>query len=106
MVLKEKETENTYMAVSILGLCFLIASVQGSGTPQIQVNPPTVSSANAEQEILSLSKEKWRWMVERKLDSLAALLHEQAVFVHMGSALDRMPCLIAPQHLEGVALTH
>ncbi len=42
-----------------------------------------------EQEILSLSKTKWRWMSERKVDSLAALFHEEAVFVHMGGTMSR-----------------
>lgn len=42
-----------------------------------------------EQEILSLSKTKWRWMSERKVDSLAALFHDEAVFVHMGGTMSR-----------------
>jgi 4-carboxymuconolactone decarboxylase len=42
-----------------------------------------------EQAILSLSKTKWRWMSERKVDSLAALFHEEAVFVHMGGTMSR-----------------
>jgi len=44
---------------------------------------------NSEQEILSLSREKWRWMSERKADSLATLFHEEAVFVHMGATMSR-----------------
>ncbi len=42
-----------------------------------------------QQEILNLSKTKWRWMSERKVDSLAALFHEEAVFVHMGGTMSR-----------------
>ena len=42
-----------------------------------------------EQEIINLSKEKWRWMSERNVDSLAALFHENAVFVHMGGTMPR-----------------
>ncbi len=42
-----------------------------------------------EQEILNLSKTKWRWMSERKVDSLAALFHDEAVFVHMGGTMSR-----------------
>jgi len=37
-----------------------------------------------EQELINLSKEKWRWMAERKVDTLDALFYEKAVFVHMG----------------------
>lgn len=40
----------------------------------------------SEQEIIDLSKEKWRWMSERKVDSLAVLFHEKAMFVHMGGS--------------------
>lgn len=39
-----------------------------------------------EQEVIDLSKEKWRWMAERKVDALEALFHEKAVFVHMGGS--------------------
>jgi hypothetical protein len=51
-----------------------------------QATPATAGSPNAEQEILSLSKTKWRWMAERDVDSLAALFHAEAVFVHMGGS--------------------
>ena len=57
------------MSGSILGLCVLLASVQSPGTPQQPANPPATKSGNAEQEVISLSKEKWRWMSERKVDS-------------------------------------
>jgi hypothetical protein len=53
---------------------------------QDKVSPGTTNSANAEQEILNLSKAKWRWMSERNVDSLAALFHDEAVFVHMGGS--------------------
>lgn len=72
------------MKVSLLVLCFLILSVQAASGQQQQVN-----RTNAEQEIVNLSKEKWRWMSERKVDSLGALFHEEAVFVHMGGTMSR-----------------
>jgi 4-carboxymuconolactone decarboxylase len=43
-------------------------------------------NVNLVQEVIDLSKEKWRWMSERKLDYLDALFHEKAVFVHMGGS--------------------
>ncbi len=46
-------------------------------------------STNVEQEVIKLSEEKWRWMSERNVDSLAALFHEQAVFVHMGATMSK-----------------
>ena len=77
------------MRVSILGVCCLLVGVQPSCAPQRQLDPPATSRMNSEQEILSLSREKWRWMSERKSDSLAALFHDEAVFVHMGATMSR-----------------
>ncbi len=44
--------------VSILGLYFLIVSVQWSFASQKEATPPTMSITSAEQEIINLSKEK------------------------------------------------
>jgi hypothetical protein len=77
------------MRATILGVCLLIASAASPGAAQERVNPPTTRNTNVEQEILSLSREKWRLMSERKVDSLAALFHEDAVFVHMGGTMSR-----------------
>lgn len=67
------------MKTSIFGLFVLLASVQGASAQQ----------ASVEQEIIDLSRTKWRWMSERQVDSLAALFHEDAVFVHMGGTMSR-----------------
>lgn len=48
-----------------------------------------MQNVKSEQEVIDLSKEKWRWMSERKVDSLDALFHEEAVFVHMGGTLSK-----------------
>jgi Domain of unknown function (DUF4440) len=77
------------MKASLLGLCFLLATVQWFIAPQKQGAPPAKSRTNAEQEIVSLSSDKWRWMSERKVDSLAALFHDEAVFVHMGGTMSK-----------------
>ena len=45
-----------------------------------------MQNLNLEQEVISLSKEKWRWMSERNVDALDALFHEKSVFVHMGGS--------------------
>ena len=39
-----------------------------------------------EQELMTLSREKWRWMAELDVDALEVLFHEKAVFVHMGGS--------------------
>lgn len=74
---------------SILGLLVVIA-LAGSCAPRQHVNPIATSGTNAQRdEVLRLSRDKWRWMSERKVDSLAVLFDEQAVFVHMGATMTR-----------------
>jgi hypothetical protein len=48
-----------------------------------------MQNLDLEQEIIDLSKEKWRWMSERNVDALDALFHEKAVFVHMGGNMTK-----------------
>lgn len=45
-----------------------------------------MQTTNTGKEVISLSKEKWRWMSERNVEALDALFHEQSVFVHMGGS--------------------
>ncbi len=71
----------TTMKASFFGLCLALLSTQGAFA---QANK--IETANAEQEVIKLSKDKWRWMAEKKADTLAALFHEKAVFVHMGGS--------------------
>jgi len=69
------------MKLSILALYFLLTSVQWSYAQQAKENP-----SPEEQEIISLSKQKWIWMADKKADTLAALFHEKSMFVHMGGS--------------------
>lgn len=39
-----------------------------------------------EQEVIDLSKQKWEWMSACNVETLEALFHEKAVFVHMGGS--------------------
>lgn len=77
------------MKASTLGLCGLLAIGQASCASGGGATPPATIGPTAEQEVLSLSREKWRWMAERKADTLAALFHDDAVFVHMGGTMTR-----------------
>ena len=49
-------------------------------------NASFAQNAVAEQEITTLSKQKWQWMADKNIDSLAALFHEKSMFVHMGGS--------------------
>lgn len=81
------------MKRSVLGLLAVIAVVY-SCAPQ-RTNPITTNGTDAQRdEVLRISRDKWRWMSERKVDSLATLLDERAVFVHMGATMTK------PQELE------
>lgn len=46
----------------------------------------TMNNNNSEQEIINLSKKKWLWMSEKKVDTLADFFDDKAVFVHMGGS--------------------
>lgn len=50
------------------------------------IKSPATASKNLEQEIIDLSKEKWQWMADKNVDTLATLFHEKAKFVHMGGS--------------------
>lgn len=87
------------MKVSVSAVGFLLAVASSACAPATR--PATVASApvapvapvapgaNDERELLALSRAKWRLMAERNVDSLAALFHDQAVFVHMGGTMSR-----------------
>jgi hypothetical protein len=44
----------------------------------------TFAQSNDEQEVITLSKQKWQWMADKNVDSLNPLFDDKAVFVHMG----------------------
>jgi len=73
------------MKTTILGLFLFIMGAPWS----IAQNSVARSDSSPEQEIINLSKEKWAWMSEKKVDTLAKLFHEKAVFVHMGGTMTR-----------------
>lgn len=54
-------------------------------TTRAATNAPTA----AQQELLTLSRTKWQWMAAKQVDSLAALFHSEAMFVHMGGSWGR-----------------
>jgi Domain of unknown function (DUF4440) len=70
-------------------LVVLSLAYSAPAAAQDKANPAAARGTSAEQEVLNLSKTKWRWMSERKVDSLATLFHDEAVFVHMGGTMSR-----------------
>ena len=73
------------MKSSIVSLIVLIAVL-----PTFLVAQQTAPPRNpAEEQILKLSRDKWRWMAERNVEALAGLFHDDAVFVHMGATMTK-----------------
>lgn len=70
------------MKVSIVGLCFLFMTLGMACSSQKNISSAS-NSANSQQEIINLSKEKWQWMSDKNVDKLATLFHDQSKFVHM-----------------------
>ncbi|HZB11483.1 MAG TPA: nuclear transport factor 2 family protein [Chryseolinea sp.] len=65
------------MRSSAIGLCVLLITLQSTlaQTPS--------KNQSSEQEIISLSKEKWQWMADKNVNKLAVLFHDKSKFVHM-----------------------
>ena len=73
------------MKISIAALVFWIMIVMAACSSQKNISS-AANGINSEQEIISLSKEKWLWMSDKKVDSLDVLFHDKSMFVHMGGS--------------------
>ncbi|QMW04741.1 nuclear transport factor 2 family protein [Spirosoma foliorum] len=71
------------MKASILGLCVFALGIVLAFA---QSNSSASNSTSAEQEIITLSKDKWQWMSDKNVDKLAGLFDEKSMFVHMGGS--------------------
>lgn len=74
------------MKLQTIAFCILLMGCLSSCAQQISSTNTAASNPNTEKEITDLSKEKWRWMSEKKVDTLADLFHEKSMFVHMGGS--------------------
>ncbi|MES2645320.1 MAG: nuclear transport factor 2 family protein [Bacteroidota bacterium] len=63
-------------------LCLLFMILGMACTSQKSISSAK-NSAGSQQEIISLSKEKWQWMADKNVDKLASIFHDQSKFVHM-----------------------
>jgi ketosteroid isomerase-like protein len=67
----------------------MLMNTPSSTAQQNQETPASPTYSAEEQALIDLSKQKWLWMADRDADALAALFHEEAVFVHMGGTMTR-----------------
>lgn len=49
-------------------------------------NSAATSTSKEEQEILDISKSKWKWMSDKNVQALNGLFDDKCVFVHMGGS--------------------
>lgn len=73
------------MKTTILGL-FLIIVIAHLSFGQAGLNPTNRTFTAAEQELITLSKDKWQWMADKNADMLDNLFLKEAMFVHMGGS--------------------
>lgn len=75
------------MKISIIAFCLLTA-VSQIAVAETKAEPAS-SEVSPEQEIITLSKEKWIWMAEKKVEILSDLFHEKSVFVHTSGSMTK-----------------
>jgi hypothetical protein len=74
---------NAILAASILAI-----SAPTDGADAAEKEPASMTQDD-ESALLDLSRQKWLWMADRRIDLLEPLFHDKAVFVHMGGNMTR-----------------
>jgi len=74
------------MKKAITGIVLFIATIQLSHAQASLPSSPQANPSKEEQELLDLSKTKWAWMADKKVEELNGLFAEKCVFVHMGGS--------------------
>lgn len=67
----------------------LILSIMPVGIQSVCIGQEVKNDEKTKQELIDLSKQKWQWMAEKDVDSLDDLFDSEAVFVHMGGAMNK-----------------
>ena len=67
------------MTRSIIGLFLMVMCAQFS----------FAQNSTTEQEIITLSKDKWQWMADKNVEKLAVLFDDKSKFVHMSGTWNK-----------------
>ncbi len=70
------------VALSLLPMQPLLA--QQTPAPPTETIRTATTHTPTEQQVVDLSKTKWDWMADKKVDALATLFDDRAMFTHMG----------------------
>jgi len=73
----------------LLGIFLFMMSVQSALAQAGPQSPAKTGNSASEQELITLSKDKWRWMAERNVEALDKLFADEAIFVHMGATMSK-----------------
>ena len=76
-------------ALLSLGLVLGVTSTHATVAQPASQGQAQASLSSADQEIITLSKNKWLWMAERNVKALDTLFAPEAVFVHMGGTMTK-----------------
>lgn len=87
--IRPKVLRNAIVPIIALAVIALVPIAVLSQSSTNEAVKQQTSNSSVEPELINLSKQKWQWMSERKVDSLDALFHEKAVFVHMGATMTK-----------------
>lgn len=72
---------------ALLTLCFVTSMQLAFSQQQKNPNPATAKILTADQQqIITLSKDKWQWMADKNVDKLEPLFHDKSKFVHMSGS--------------------
>lgn len=71
---------------SLITVLCIAFSLQYSFAQDVKTPPVEKKYSETEQQIITLSKNKWQWMADKDVDKLTLLFDDKSVFVHMGGS--------------------
>ena len=72
------------IGIALLLLPMQPAFAQQASAPPSETIRTVATHSPTEQQVIDLSKTKWDWMAAKKVDALATLFDDRAMFTHMG----------------------
>ena len=84
-----QKDEEMQVGLLMLGVCLLTMVVPSGHAQAASQGDSKATVTQAEQDIVTLSKDEWRWMAERNVEALDKLFAPEAIFVHMGATMSK-----------------
>jgi hypothetical protein len=74
------------MKISIFFLFIFLTGAQLSNAQSHDSIKTATNNTPEQLEIIDISKRKWDWMSDKKVDSLNVLFNDKSMFIHMGGS--------------------